>query len=40
MQRLDKQRLTTHEVVQLDVGEGFDLCLRPELRSIAQKHGL
>ena len=32
--------LTTHEIVQLDVGERFDFCLILKLWSITDKHGL
>lgn len=34
------QKLTTHEIVQLDVGEGFDFRFVMKLWSITEKHGL
>lgn len=33
-------KLTTHEVVQLDVGKGFDFCFTLKLGSVTEKHGL
>lgn len=36
----ETQKLTTHEIVQLDVGEGFDFCFVMKLGSVAEKHGL
>lgn len=34
------EKLTTHEVVQLDVGEGFDFCLGLKLGSVTDEHRL